>query len=252
MRLFTSHAGGTATISESQAVLLVAAAGPFPGAFHNASIRLDPTAGPNAVLESVLSFADRRCREMILWASSDYDRDLVRAAARAGLRLRSSTVGMATEKPPDMAVIPKGLEVVRVTNAEEAAQFAAVHEGLFRETGRPVEAVAHFASPGVLLAPNTAAFVARVGGRPVAGAMAVITGAEAGVYWVATRTDARRQGFGESVTRAAVRAAFEHGARVVLLQSTELGVRLYRRLGFAPLTDYQRYLIPQSQPIRDG
>jgi ribosomal protein S18 acetylase RimI-like enzyme len=112
---------------------------------------------------------------------------------------------------------------------------------VFRESGRPVAPVAHFASPGALLAPDTAAFVARVGDRPVACAMAVMSGAEAGVYWVATRPDARRRGIGELVTRAAVRAGFERGARVVVLQSTEQGVPLYRRLGFSALTGYARY-----------
>ncbi|GAB3922614.1 hypothetical protein GCM10029976_011520 [Kribbella albertanoniae] len=105
-------------------------------------------------------------------------------------------------------------------------------------------AVAHFASPGALLSRDAVAFVVRFAGQPVACAMTVLSGGSAGVYWVATRADARRRGFGELATRAAVRAGFEYGARVVTLQSTEQGVPLYRKLGFAPFTTYPRYVVP--------
>ncbi len=240
LRHFAVHAHG-AVLSESPAVLLVAAAAPFPGAFHNGAIRLDPGASASKVLEELRSFSDQRSRDMTLWASAHHDDDLVRAATAAGLRFRSTTVGMAIEKTPAEPVASDHTELVRVTDATDLAEFAAVHEQVFRDRGRPVEPVAHFASPGALLAPNTAAFVARTGGRPVACAMVVMSGAEAGVYWVATRPDARRQGFGELVTRAAVRAGFERGARVVVLQATEQGAPLYRRLGFSAFTEYARY-----------
>jgi hypothetical protein len=39
---------------------------------------------------------------------------------------------------------------------------------------------------------------------------------------------------------------FESGADVVVLQATELGVPVYRRMGFVPFTDYQRFLVPME------
>jgi ribosomal protein S18 acetylase RimI-like enzyme len=153
------------------------------------------------------------------------------------------------QSPPGPA-IPPGVHLERVVDAAGAARFAAVHKQVFRDsprppitagaTGHPVEPVLHFAAPGALL--NAAAFVARVGNQPVAAAMAVISGPGAGVYWVATRADARRRGFGELVTRAAVRAGFEAGAEVVVLQATEQGMPLCRRLGFTAFTKHRRYV----------
>lgn len=249
LRHFAIHAEN-AVLSESRSALLVAAAVPFAGAFHNAAFRLD--AGSNDVLEELSAFSARWERDLILWASTRRDGDLARAASAAGLRLQSSTVGMAIEEPPGPPVVPGGTELHRVTDAAGVACFAAVHEQLFRDSRRPVGAVAHFASPGALLAPEVAAFVLLVDARPVACAMIVVSGQEAGVYWVATRSDARRRGFGEIVTRAAVRAGFEHGARVVVLQSSELGLPLYRRLGFEPFSEYLRFLLELRRGGRSG
>jgi ribosomal protein S18 acetylase RimI-like enzyme len=64
------------------------------------------------------------------------------------------------------------------------------------------------------------------------------------VYWVATSPAARRRGFGELVTRAAVRAGFEHGADLVVLQATAAGEPVYRKIGFDTFTQYGRYLSP--------
>jgi Fe2+ transport system protein FeoA len=36
---------------------------------------------------------------------------------------------------------------------------------------------------------------------------------------------------------------FGSGAEVVVLQATELGAPVYRRMGFVPFTDYQRFLV---------
>jgi len=237
LRHFAAHAAG-ATLMENAGVLMVAAAAPYPGAFHNAALRLDPNAG--LVCEELLRFAVQRRREMILWASTHRDRDLIEAAAGSGWRFRSRAVGMATYEPPGLPAVPGGVELERVADPSGVAAFAAVHESLSREAS----VVAHFASAGALLAPEAAGFVVRAAGRPVACAMTVTSGCEAGVYWVATRPDSRRHGYGELATRAAVRAGFEHGACVVTLQSTEQGLPLYRKLGLVPFTDYTRYATP--------
>ncbi|MER7248323.1 GNAT family N-acetyltransferase [Kribbella sp. NPDC000426] len=247
LRHFAANAEGAVT-SEGSAALLVAADVPYPGAFHNAAFRLDPSSDAETVLDEMSTFSAEHERDLILWASTDRDKDLQRAAEDARLQFRSTAVGMAIETAPDKPAVAGGVELISVTDSAGVEQFASVHEQLFRDSRRPPEAVAHFASPGALLAPNTAAFVARFEGRPVACAMTVTSGPEAGVYWVATRTDARRRGFGELVTRAAARAGFELGARVVVLQSTDQGMPLYRRLGFTPFTSYARYLATPGQP----
>lgn len=193
------------------------------------------------MLADAHAFGTARDRTIILWASKHRDRDLAEAARDAGLRFRSAAVGMAIERPPGWPVVSADVELIRITDSTDVAGFAEVHEHLFAEGGQPAKAVAHFASPAALLASNVSAFAVRVDGQPVSCAMVISTGREAGVYWVATRADARNRGYGELVTRAAVRAGFEHGAHVVVLQATERGRPMYRKMGFVPIISYSRY-----------
>lgn len=44
------------------------------------------------------------------------------------------------------------------------------------------------------------------------------------------------------MTRAATQAAFEHGADLVILQATEPGAPVYRKIGFQSFTSYGRYI----------
>jgi ribosomal protein S18 acetylase RimI-like enzyme len=76
-------------------------------------------------------------------------------------------------------------------------------------------------------------FVARAaGGRPAGSMTLFLDGETAGLYHVDVIASARGQGIGTAMTLAALTAAKASGARVVLLTATELGMRLYRRLGF--------------------
>jgi len=75
----------------------------------------------------------------------------------------------------------------------------------------------------LLPAPCVRVAVVVAPGRPVAAATAVLHGGAAGVYWVATRVDARRRGFGACITRHVVAQARDAGASPVVLQATALG-----------------------------
>ena len=54
-----------------------------------------------------------------------------------------------------------------------------------------------------------------------------------GVYNLATSMAFRQRGFGEAMLRYAVRETFSlAGEKPLVLQSTQLGLRMYERLGF--------------------
>jgi predicted acetyltransferase len=57
---------------------------------------------------------------------------------------------------------------------------------------------------------------------------------------VTTIPEFRGRGFGRALTLAAMRAGAELGARIAVLQSTEMGHGVYRRLGFEPFGRYRR------------
>lgn len=84
-------------------------------------------------------------------------------------------------------------------------------------------------------------FVAWLGGKPVATTSLLVGGALAGIYFVATLDEARGRGIGAAVTREAMRFARTRGATHAALQSSDLGYRVYRGLGFVDYCNLRLY-----------
>jgi len=90
------------------------------------------------------------------------------------------------------------------------------------------------------------AFVARLDGRPVASAVAVVDGDAVVIYNVATLPDARGRGIGGAITLAALLDARARGASLGVLESSEMGYSVYRRLGFQEAGRYR--ILARSRP----
>lgn len=88
-------------------------------------------------------------------------------------------------------------------------------------------------------------YLAWLNETPVGTASVFMDGDTAGIYFVMTAPEARRQGIGAAVTLAALRGARELGYRVGVLGSSEPGHPVYQRLGFA---DYCRMDIYEWHP----
>jgi ribosomal protein S18 acetylase RimI-like enzyme len=248
LSLFADRSPG-AVVQECEGVLLVVSAAPVTGAFHAAAVRVVPGTPPGTVLDAAGWFAARHRRGVTVWAAEDRDADLVDALARAGLPEQAATVGMARSVPA-VGVPPAtrvdGVELRPVTTPADVGAFADVHRCNVTAAGRSPTAVDHYATPGALTDPAVDAVVARAGGVPVAGAMALTTGSVVGVYWVVTHPDHRRRGLGRAVTVAVARASVARGADLLVLQATAMGVPLYRSLGFVPFTTYRRWLVASA------
>lgn len=86
-------------------------------------------------------------------------------------------------------------------------------------------------------------FVGVAGGRAVAIAAVVATPDALGVYSLSTLPECRRMGYGEALLRAAVAAEQRRtGIMRTVLQSTDAGYSLYRRLGFNEVAKFSVYL----------
>lgn len=86
-------------------------------------------------------------------------------------------------------------------------------------------------------------FVALVDGAPVAIVAVVVAAGAMGVYSLATLPSCRRQGYGEALLRAVTAEVRDRtGIQRLVLQSTDAGHGLYRRMGFQDVTRFTVYL----------
>ena len=105
------------------------------------------------------------------------------------------------------------------------------------------EAVAHYRQ-GVEMG---GMLLARRNGQPVATALAVVDGDAVAIYNVATLPEARGRGIGGAITLAALRDARLGGATLGVLESSEMGYGVYRRIGFREAGRF-RILVRQRRP----
>jgi GNAT superfamily N-acetyltransferase len=199
--------------------------------------------------------ADRRIDETKAWCAARGIRltwyvgptttpaDLGPRLEARGLTPIAPWYGMARTlgEPPVAPPLPAGVTVERVADAAGLGGVARAAVLGFGMAAELVPAVARFF---VALADGASPwrfYLARE--REVAVATAgLFLGTEvAGIYIVATVPEARRRGLGTAVTAAAVREARELGYPVAVLQASEMGHPIYRRLGFEDHYTFRRY-----------
>ncbi|HUA41001.1 MAG TPA: GNAT family N-acetyltransferase [Streptosporangiaceae bacterium] len=83
------------------------------------------------------------------------------------------------------------------------------------------------------------------GGRPVCTAEVMLYAGVAGLYNISTLMSHQRRGFGTAITKAALQVARQLGADTAVLQSSEQGEPLYRRLGFAAFGEVTEHPFPR-------
>jgi hypothetical protein len=136
-------------------------------------------------------------------------------------------------RPPGVAPgpVPSELEIVQVKTPAEVAEFEAVSVRGFGNEDDAIE-LGTFHPPAILDDHAMHMFVGRVEGRAVAAAMGYVLDDVVGVFGVTTVASARRRGYGDALTRAALLP--DTGLPAVLAPSEE-AESMYLRLGFEPV-----------------
>jgi ribosomal protein S18 acetylase RimI-like enzyme len=243
-----------ARLDDDGRLLLVSTSTTWPGPYHNGAVRLDGGLDPEEVLARAARFFSDRCPAFCVWIADHADADLEQAALAAGYASISETgvPRMALDHPlPAVAESADDISMTEVVDDAGRRDFLAVTIAAYADSFLPSDAAeAQLASLDAVRAANVRAVVAYDGSEPLAAAMTVASERTAGIQLVGTVPAARRRGLGERCTRWAAAAGFELGAEAVVLEASEDGDPLYRRMGFIEVSRYRFCLGPPH--VGDG
>lgn len=212
------------------------------GAFNPTLVTAPPADPDIAIVE-----AERRYDGTGLTIGIDIEPSVhptVRAAAeRAGLTMIESRPGM-TARVADVPAIdlPDGIELHRVTDAAVLDDVVAVDVAAF---GGEAAVTRRFLPDAVLEDPTQRVYAARLDGRVVAVGESSTLDGVIGVFGVATHPDVRRRGIGTALTGFLIRDRADE-ADLAVLDASDDGAGVYRRLGFETTSTWEVWARPRS------
>jgi len=207
--------------------------------YFNSVFVADAAARPEDIVAG-LEWVEARGLPAMVRVSEELDPALRGSVEALGLTAHPRPMPvMALEPIPPVLPAPPAEVEIRTGGAELFDDFhAALESG---DVIRQVFGPAVIADPAVRLA------VAYLDGEPVSCGAAIRSGSTIGVYAVATIERARRRGIGAAVSWAAIdagRAAW--GGTIAVLQSSEIGLSVYRAMGFEKVAGYYLYARPTT------
>lgn len=224
--LLGGHAGAGAVV-EREGLKASVVPGARDSPTLNAAVAIAPDEAIRHLGELARRYEEARVRRWGVWLDGDA-RGARRALERAGLRVTTSAPGMgaaldeldgaapATPTPADLATVGR------------------VNDLAYGNYDTRLERTLAPLPNGVLRA-----YRADLDGIPAAVAMGLHHAGDCGVSFVATIPKARRRGLATRVMSQLLHDARAHGCRTTTLQATDVGHKLYARLGYRKLCDME-------------
>lgn len=207
--------------------------------------RLAPERVDATIEETIARLASRQVPGLWWTGPATQPPDLGRHLQRHGFAHTGDTPGMAVDllalvQGPSL---PADVTIKRVEDREMLRTWAEVG---WVGTGFPATGQDEFAEleRSIGLPPDQSRhrYLGFKKGVPVATSAMVLHAGVAGIFAVATLSEARRQGLGAALTLAPLLDAREMGYRVGTLQASEMGFPVYHRLGFQEVCKLSTYL----------
>ncbi len=206
--------------------------------------RVTPDRDLASILADCARFYGQRRVRWSFWTCDDLMDAATRRLSRdvfdqAGLRPISRAPGMtALSFAPPIRQLPQ-IECRAVSDAFTRSAFTGLTAVCF-DIPFPVARTIYESEPA--WRGDYRGFVGLAGGEPVSIVALVRHAGVLGVYSLGTLPDYRRHGYGEALLRAVVSYIHKDVHEPLVLESTEAGYPLYRRLGFREVTKFTVYL----------
>jgi hypothetical protein len=169
-------------------------------------------------------------------AREELDRPVAAIAAEHGLIADQwRDPGMALAIPARIPEPPPELEIREVHDESGLEDW--------HESAISGPSIRRFINPEAMRDPDLRLVVGYVDGRPVSGGAAIMSPGAVGLYAIGTIEAARRRGYGQAITWAAIAAGRAvSSAATAVLQASELGASVYRSMGFVEVCRYVAYM----------
>ena len=161
-----------------------------------------------------------------------------------GLKFRDS---FAAEMAVDLATLPDelpthpGLRIVRVDDEHTLRQWIHIASIGFN-ISEEFEKVWYDFFVDAIFEARFQTYLALLDGKPVGTSQLFFSEGVAGIYNVTCMPEARGQGIGSAITLAPLLKAREMGYQIGVLQASQKGYNVYRRLGFQDFGKLSLYL----------
>jgi ribosomal protein S18 acetylase RimI-like enzyme len=160
-----------------------------------------------------------------------------------GFRYDTHTPGMAI----DLATLPPPhLDDLTIQPVEDSPTLAKWASTFIQGYGIPESMTAPFLALVESMGTDLPFryYLGSLGGKPVATSTLFLGAGGAGIYNVATLPEARGRGIGATMTLIPLYEARDIGYRAGVLQSSDIGYRVYERLGFQRLCQIDHFYWP--------
>jgi ribosomal protein S18 acetylase RimI-like enzyme len=223
------------TVIESDEFILVDSG--LPCDTYNAicSAKLKSETAPEAIDRAIRYFQEVE-RPFSWWVSpGDEPANLGDLLTEVGLHHAESELAMAADLNhlEGVPLSPEGLVIKRVRTEQELQDFARIVAANWSPPDVNVLRFYELAAPVVLRedAPLWY-YVGYVDDVAVASAELTVGGGVVGLYNIGTLMDYRRRGYGGAITLHPLLEARAQGYKTAILQASDEGAKVYRRLGF--------------------
>lgn len=223
--------------------------GGSPIDYHNCVVHADlsPQAADRAIQTSIERMRARGVPGTWHVGPSMRPPDLGKRLLAAGFSRAGDEPGMAVHLHAlgQDRLTPDAVQIRRVRNETDLTVWAATLGKGFGEGEREANWVASiYRKTGFGDTVPWRHYIAYLDDAPVGTSTIFAVDGVAGVYFVMTVPEARRQGIGAAVTRFGLEEARKLGCHVGVLQSSPAGRSVYERLGFRQHCTFELYELP--------
>jgi GNAT superfamily N-acetyltransferase len=205
-----------------------------------------PPDGADELIENTLAHFRSMNIRKLSWLAHDGvpSVEINRVLLGHGLTFKES---FATEMAVDLSVLPEelpahpGLRIVPVVDGNALRPWIHVASIGFRISEK-FEKVWYDFFVDTVFDGQFQTYLALLNGKPVGTSQLFLSEGVAGIYNVTCIPEARGQGIGSAITLAPLLKARELGYRIGILQASQRGYGVYRRLGFQDFGELSLYL----------